>query len=1005
MVEISYICAVLRVGTCPQLGNNVREYTTMQIPYDAMRRPLLTFLLSFFTIIVFAAPPADIKAVVRDWMVNYTPPLAYTSVCRLEDFRVNEAAKTILIEGSGGWSEQFFTEELVARLYREVHDILPSKYQDYKITLMAEGLPIEDLIPNAVRSGNVDATRQWRTSYDGRPWVSCTSRPYTISDGLDGEHIALWQSHGRYYNAHKGTWQWQRPRLYCTCEDLFTLSFVVPYIIPMLEDAGAVVYTPRERDMQVNEVIVDNDAPQVNGLYTEDNATAYTAGSWQATPPRGFAHRQDAYSAGDNPFMDGTAVAVNCVTDTEDLWRASWTPRIPATGRYAVYVSYATLPNSIDDAHYVVHHKGGDTHFRVNQQMGGSTWVYLGTFAFNEGENAGQGVELTNESARKGVVTADAVRFGGGMGNIARGAAHFGRGSTSGLPRWAEAAHYSSQWAGMPDSIYDYYGGADDYKSDILSRPLTVNRLAGGSVYCPEKEGRTGNAEDGRCVPFDLAIAFHSDAGYSETDEPFGSLSICSTLQGEDSYTDGGLNRYASHDLSSMLLANLRTDLAAYDWHVRKLWNKNYGETRVPQIPSVILEMLSHQNFTDLRLGYDPTFKFNFCRSVVKTIVKWEAMTHNRSYTIQPLPVKDFAVTLDEQRGEARLSWSPTDDPLEPTAVPTSYVLYIRTGDGDFDNGTVVSGTHCSVRLQQDVIYSFRVCALNDGGRSFPSETLAACISSRNDGTVLIVNGFTRLSGPAVINTSREQGFDLDADPGVPYGAFSSFCGRQINFDRSLPRGDDERAQGASGSELECQTVMGNTFDYAYLHGLGIAQTGKHSFASCSESAFIIANTSGGNQQLRAEKYRMIDLYYGVQTEFPAQTRGILDTYLRQGGRVFLSGANLLKSGQMNLPAMKTALAEVVQDNSRTEHISGSGTEFSIYRGMNSQSYAVPAPEALVPQGEAFAMLVYSDNQTAATAYNGQDYKTVFFGFPFESISNAETRIKLMRGVVSFLCK
>ena len=56
-------------------------------------------------------------------------------------------------------------------------------------------------------------------------------------------------------------------------------------------------------------------------------------------------------------------------------------------------------------------------------------------------------VVLSNESSEQGVVCADAVRFGGGMGNIARG------GKTSGLPRYLEGARYSAQWAGMP---YEY---------------------------------------------------------------------------------------------------------------------------------------------------------------------------------------------------------------------------------------------------------------------------------------------------------------------------------------------------------------------------------------------------------------------------------------------------------------------------------------------------------------------------------------------------------------------
>lgn len=106
------------------------------------------------------------------------------------------------------------------------------------------------------------------TEYKGAPWVKNTSRPNEISRGLQDRHIALWQSHGNYYKNDKGEWGWQRPRLFCTTEDMFTQSFILPYVIPMLENAGAIVYTPRERDTQKNEIIVDNDTPNAS-LYLE----------------------------------------------------------------------------------------------------------------------------------------------------------------------------------------------------------------------------------------------------------------------------------------------------------------------------------------------------------------------------------------------------------------------------------------------------------------------------------------------------------------------------------------------------------------------------------------------------------------------------------------------------------------------------------------------------------------------------------------------------------------
>ena len=84
--------------------------------------------------------------------------------------------------------------------------------------------------------------------YDGDPWVFNVSRPYFVTAGLQNRHLSLWASHGRYYYADRDVWKWQRPNLFCTNEDLFTQTIVVPYLIPMLQNAGAIVFTPRERD-------------------------------------------------------------------------------------------------------------------------------------------------------------------------------------------------------------------------------------------------------------------------------------------------------------------------------------------------------------------------------------------------------------------------------------------------------------------------------------------------------------------------------------------------------------------------------------------------------------------------------------------------------------------------------------------------------------------------------------------------------------------------------------
>ena len=210
-----------------------------------------------------------------------------------------------------------------------------------------------------------------RIDYDGEPWVKNTSLPYKTTKGLYNRHIALWASRGRYYDQKKGRWKWQRPNLFCTTEDLFTQSIVYPYLYPMLESAGAIVCSPRERDVQTHEALVDNDAPQRQGTYAERDADD---AQWQTVAScTGFGMTTSLLTDSILPFAGGTCRMVAATTRTSRHAQATWTPHIPRTGRYAVYVSYASLPNSVPDATYTVWHKGGKTQFRVNQQMGGGT--------------------------------------------------------------------------------------------------------------------------------------------------------------------------------------------------------------------------------------------------------------------------------------------------------------------------------------------------------------------------------------------------------------------------------------------------------------------------------------------------------------------------------------------------------------------------------------------------------------------------------------------------------
>jgi len=87
-----------------------------------------------------------------------------------------------------------------------------------------------------------------------------------------------------------------------TVEDLYTQSYVLPFLVPMLENAGATVLLPRERDPQTVEIIVDNDrCRDGHSVYSELNGSKM----WKNGEEAGFAHLKRTYKDFENPFREG----------------------------------------------------------------------------------------------------------------------------------------------------------------------------------------------------------------------------------------------------------------------------------------------------------------------------------------------------------------------------------------------------------------------------------------------------------------------------------------------------------------------------------------------------------------------------------------------------------------------------------------------------------------------------------------------------------------------------
>lgn len=920
----------------------------------------------------------------------------------LQRMQVDDATKTISLYMDDVIAGRRLTDKEIGKIYKktkkEVRKALPKECRDYDVRIYVKGVALETLVARNDKgeSSGIKKSRRRKgwwgdVAWEGRPWVVNTSLTCPPTQGLQGRHIALWASHGRYYDRNKGTWRWQRPNMFCTNEDLFTQTIVVPYLIPMLEKAGANVFTPRERDWQKNEVIVDND-DRVSG-YRETS----TSGRWKYAGVKGFAMPQGKIEDGYNPFEKGTVRQISA-TGRENATVAVYQPNIPEEGRYAVYVSYATVENSVDDAHYTVWHQGQRTDFTVNQQMGGGTWVYLGTFYFDKGVSEYNRVEVSAKSDAKGVVTTDAVRFGGGMGNIVRG------GTTSGLPRCLEGARYYAQWAGVPYSVYSLYNGEDDYKDDINSRSLMTNWLAGGSPYVPSKEGKK--------VPIDLSLAVHSDAGFNaDMKSIYGSLAICTTGF-NDGKLDAGAERTHSRDFCHMLLEQSKKDITSLygEWTWRDLYDRNYSETRLPAMPSAIFETLSHQSFPDMKLGNDPDFKFTLARSIYKSMLRFEAQAHGEKAVVAPLAPVNFKVTLDGQ-GNAVLEWVPQKDKEEPTASARSYNVYMAMGGFDYDNGHNVEKTRYTQHLEKDLLYRFKVAAVNAGGESFPTEELCVVWHGPEAKNILIVNGFQRLSAPTVVDSYDEKGFDINDDPGLSYGMTAGWAGAQQVFSTVTAGREGPGTFAYCGDEMAGSFVAGNSFNYVAEHTLAALAAGKYNVASCSKNV-----VEWGNVALAG--YDVVDLILGNEKYVPT-TRTTYRTFSKQMQkqlRAYLKGeqSSLLVSGSyictdMQAEDEKTFLADVM-------HIGGAGTirdgnssvrgllqTVAVTNKMNQYHYATVQSDVLQPiGGSAFVAMQYSDGHTAAVA-NPEGHRTFAMGFPLECITNSAQRAVIMRGILDFL--
>jgi hypothetical protein len=1002
-------------------------------------RKITLLVISIFFISstgIFSQNTSRIISGISSRMKKWENPLTewqHIGKVKLDSAKVGKDDRSVNLYFSTSLSYYPIREESAARFNESVKEALGRKYRKLNIDSYSNGHILSDLIPNIYRRNNRIDSSRFPVKREGRPPVVRNNSSPFPSGGLNGKSIALWHSHGYYYEMSLDRWEWQRARLFGIVEDISVMGYVLPYLTPMLENAGANVFLPRERDTQVNEVIVDNDKSTGNSEFI------LQASANPGQIASGFLITDTLYQ-GINPFRLGTSLQL--INDS-----AIYVPDFPEEGDYSVSVSWPRNESNSPDVKYMVYHSGGKTEFSVNQAIGGSTWIYLGTFHFKKGKNDSLGsVRIKPGENGNGFIGLDAVRFGGGTGSVARRPSPeiiANRRSVSentlpektlplqspsdfswkisGKPRYLEGARYWLQYAGMPDTlVYSPNSNKNDYNDDYQSRGAWVNYL-----MAPQ-DSNTG----GLGIPLDLSVGFHTDAGITENDSVIGTLAIYSTAADNGKFPDGS-SRMASRDFSDIVQTQIVQDIRSQhypEWTRRGLWDRPYSEAMRPNVPAMLLELLSHQNLADQRFGLDPRFRFTVSRAVYKGILKYLAYVENRDYVVQPLAVSHFAITPSGGK-RVRLSWEPVADTLEPTANPDKYRVFTRTSMNGFDNGFIVDEPYADIELgSYDSIYSFKVTALNAGGESFPSEILSVGLKENDTAPVLVVNGFDRISGPEWFDDHKKMGgIAWWDDRGVADGYDISTVGDQYDFDRKSPWLDDDApGWGASYADMEGKVIPGNTRDFTYVHGKAIMNAG-HSFISVSDEYFC-------SEKFNLPGLEICDLLYGEEKstvsitdtgkfdfriytpEFMKRISGLSES----GVNIFISGAyigsDLFPSGDS--ASIKFA-SGFLHFSHRTGHSVNNGGvyptdyakpdftgKFSFNTGYLPQIYSVESPDAIEAAGKgAVTILRYSQNNTSAgVAYNGRP-KTVAIGFPFETIIDNNERDLLMKQILGFFGK
>lgn len=773
--------------------------------------------------------------------------------------------------------------------------------------------------PSPPLAGGV--TKQYPAISNGRATGSLTNRVVHMNAG-----------HGLTYRS-SGSWSFQRTFVFNNIEDLSNADLVHQYVTAYLLNAGAEVFNVRESDPNPNMVIVDND----------DSAPAYgnnpavqdyvETGTWTNSSLAGFANgripytRTDTTSEAENPFSFGTNRLAQCVVGAPTA-TATWIPTIPESGYYNVYVSHAAFTNRSPQAQYFIRHAGGVTPYQIDQRRYRFTWIFLGRYYFEEGRDVNAAsVQLTNSSTSADhYISADAVRFGGGMGLINRS----GNG-TSGATRFDEEATYHMQFSGAPTTVHQR--STNDEQASWSGRPRFGSWLR------------------------DLSTAYGAPAQQHVFLSNHTNATAAGTARGLISYLNNGLEG-TIHDRFRQAVHNqiVASVTAGYggDFVVNSnpLRSGSFGEassTNSGGIPIFLGEWLFHDNARDMAVYHDPKFRRMLARGIYQGIVRFYQSEYGGPGTLLPEPPRNFRATVLSSNS-VRLDWqAPPVGPANGNGDAATGYLLARSAHGrGFAPGTPVTGLTTTISdLQPNTVTYFQLRATNAGGQSFPTETLAVRTSSNGAApTVLLVSGFDKTDIETRILTtfSNDILYRQFVDKMNDYG----YAVEHANAIRDA--GVDVRLSSTEHDAIEAGLVSLANFDAVIWIG------GLQSEVSSGDPT--------------------------DDTALKTNTRNALAAYLSNGGRLMMSSAalawDLNRLGQQTFLRnnLRAAYSAQAAGSNLATPVAGSifaGLEGLLFGNGREGIYPVNSPDIIVPAEGGIQALSYGEaaGTTVVDSFDG----------------------------------